>query len=448
MRVKKFCRFFFLSGLTFCYACVGQRASLLPSSMQSPEVPPALPPQSGKEESFSEQVLRGFFPYRQGPPQVPGLTPGTALSRGNWQLAEKIVPAEILAALRDGAFTILVQDTSDLPVNPEYITATLEHARDVALDTTGNLTGYQAGLPFPLLDPADPHAGLKAAWNARHADAGDSLQRLESLQVRGETGEYEYGFSFFYAQAHGMHRAKPERNIAEWGAEGIFYKEFMQVHHPLPSITIHPQLGLVHLRYWHDEDTRPVSQWYITGYHTIHRQLTLVYDPESSAWRFPVLYEDLVGSYLHAYQWRFLGTQVALVPGFIQGATPLFGGQHVGYPLDPWELRTVHIVEAVPRRAEHPYGRKVFFFDQQTFAPLYVLIYDRQGKNWRTGFFCYAQPKSYPGGEDVRVPILIGRSWIDFTINRTVVSLVSDAVYNKPLPPEFFTRANMIRKGK
>ena len=416
--------------------------------MQASAVSATASPASEKEEPFSEQVLRVFFPYRQGPPQVSGIVPGTAVSRGNWQIAEKVLPPEILSAVRDGELTILVQDTSDLPVSPEYITATVEHARGVSLDETGNLLQYRAGLPFPVLDPADPYAGLKAAWNARYADSGDSVQRLESLQLRSGTGEYEYGFSFFYARRYGMHRVKPERDIAEWAAEGILYKEFMQVLHPVPSITIHPQLGLVHLRYWPDEDTRLVAQWYITGFLTINKLLTLVYNPESSAWRFPVLFEDLVGSYLYAYQWRLLGTHVALVPGFVQGTAPLFGGQHAGYPLDPWELRTVYVVEAVPRRSEHPYGRKVFFFDQQTFAPLYVLIYDHQGKHWRTGFFSYAHPGSYPGGKDVRAPILIGRSWIDFTLDQAAVDLVSEAVYNKPLPPEFFTRANMIRKGK
>jgi len=416
--------------------------------MQTTESSPATTPASGKEESFADRVLRNFFPYRQGPPQIPGIVSGTALSRGNWQLAEKVVPSEMLDALRDGGLTILVQDTSDLPVNPEYITATIDSAHNVSLDEAGNLVHYQAGLPFPLLDSADPQAGLKAAWNVRYADIGDSVQRFESLQLRSGTDEYEYGFSFFYARAYGMHRAKPERNIAEWTEGGILYKEFMQVLHPVPSISIHPQLGLVHLRYWHDEDMRQVLQWYITGYLSIHRLVTLVYSPEASAWRFPVLYEDLAGTYLHAYQWRFLATQVALVPGFVQGTLPLFGGQHAGYPLDPWELRTVYVVEAVPRRAEHPYGRKVFFLDQQTFAPLYVLIYDRQGKHWRTGFFSYAHPEFYPGGKEVRVPILIGRSWVDFTIDRATVNLVSDAVYNQPLPPEFFSRANMIRKGK
>jgi hypothetical protein len=448
MRIMRLWWFSCLSGILLCGACGGGGVALLPTSMQAAATSPAARPAEGQEAPFAERALRSFFPYQQGPPHITGIIVGTALAPGNWQLAQDVLPPEILNAVRDGSLTILVQDTSDLPVSPEYITATIEHAGDVSLDETGNLRQYQAGLPFPQLDPADPQAGLKAAWNARYADSGDAVQRWESLQLRSDMGEYEYEFSFFYARAYGMHRAKPERDITEWTKEGIWYKEFMQVLHPAPSITIHPQLGLVHLRYWHDEDTRPVSQWCITGFLTINKNVTLVYNPESSAWRFPVLYEDLVGGYLHSYQWRLLSTQVALVPGFVQGTAPLFGGQYSGYPLDPWELRTVYVVEAIPRRAEHPYGRKVFFFDQQTFAPLYVLIYDRQGKHWRTNFFSYAHPNAYPGGAEVRVPILIGRSWIDFTIDRAVVDLVSEAVYNKPLPPEFFTRANMLPKGK
>ena len=138
---------------------------------------------------------------------------------------------------------------------------------------------------------------------------------------------------------------------------------------------------------------------------------------------------------------------IALVPGFVKGTEPLFGGVRGGYPLDPWELRTVYVVEAIPRHTTHPYGRKVFCFDQQTFAPFYTFAYDQQGKLWRTEFLRYANPDFYPGGKDVRVPILIGRSWLDYISNRVILNTVTGAVYNQPLPAEFFTKSNMIQKG-
>lgn len=433
------------------WACTGRHlasspvAGPLPTQAASSAVVHLSRPEGA---SFTDRVLHNFFPYRQGPPHLPALPPGTALSSGNWAVAAGVLAPEILSAVRDGEFTILVQETSDIPVSPEYINATLAHAAEVTLSDHGRLLGYQAGLPFPVLETADPAAGLKAAWNARYADRGDAAQWYESLQVRNNEGEYQYGFSFFYARAYGMHRARPERDIPEWKAEGILYKEFMQVLHPTPAITVHPRLGLVHLLYWYDQDTRPVGQWYISGYLSLNRLLMLVYNPKSSAWRFPLLYEDLIGTYIHTYQWHLRDVTVALVPGFVQGTEPLLGGRRAGYPLDPWELRTVYIVEAVPRREGHPYGRKLFVFDQQTFVPLYILIYDRAGKHWRTGFYCYAHPAYYPGAGEVRVPILIGRSWIDVRAERATIALVNDARYNHPLPPDFFTLANMIRKGK
>jgi hypothetical protein len=48
----------------------------------------------------------------------------------------------------------------------------------------------------------------------------------------------------------------------------------------------------------------------------------------------------------------------------------------------------------------------------------------------------------------VRVPILIGRAWIDYAADRATLALVEQAIYNKPLPPDFFTLANMMRKSK
>ena len=174
-----------------------------------------------------------------------------------------------------------------------------------------------------VLDPADSQAGLKAAWNARYADSGDSVQRLESLEVRNTCRGLSIWVFFFFCARLWHASSQAERNIPAWEAEGILYKEFMQVHHPAPAITIHPLLGLVHLWYWHDHEKRPVNQWYIMGFLSINRLRTLVYDPEASAWRFPILHEDLFGTYTHTYQWRLLDTRVALVPGFVQGAQPL-----------------------------------------------------------------------------------------------------------------------------
>lgn len=37
------------------------------------------------------------------------------------------------------------------------------------------LGNYVAGRPFPLLDPQDPQAGLKAVWNLRYRDPEEKM---------------------------------------------------------------------------------------------------------------------------------------------------------------------------------------------------------------------------------------------------------------------------------
>src|SRR5262245_60673863 len=107
---------------------------------------------------------------RNGGSEVAGITPGTAVSSDNWQIAQEVLSRSILDAVREGEMTILVQETSDLPASAEYMNATREYSPHVALDKDGNLVNYRAGLPFPTIDPVDPQAGLKIAWNTRYAD--------------------------------------------------------------------------------------------------------------------------------------------------------------------------------------------------------------------------------------------------------------------------------------
>ncbi len=41
-----------------------------------------------------------------------------------------------------------------------------------------------AGLPFPLIDPRDPRAGEKVAWNLRYQDEGETKQYWSTNEHR------------------------------------------------------------------------------------------------------------------------------------------------------------------------------------------------------------------------------------------------------------------------
>ena len=115
-------------------------------------------------------IQQAFYPYAVEKPALAGLEPGTSISADSWQAAESYLPVEILDKIKAGEFAFSIQETTDLPVSEAYIEATRQHAGQVRIGDDGELSGYVAGLPFPMLDPADPQAGEKAAWNVRHRD--------------------------------------------------------------------------------------------------------------------------------------------------------------------------------------------------------------------------------------------------------------------------------------
>lgn len=107
--------------------------------------------------------------------QNDGLKPGMTLDQSNWQLAEGLLPPEILAHYKDGGY---VNKIVDWPVGsfnwpPPFKEASEKNAGQFKLSETGtvvlNSTGEQPdfimGRPFPVIDANDPQAGAKLIWN-------------------------------------------------------------------------------------------------------------------------------------------------------------------------------------------------------------------------------------------------------------------------------------------
>ena len=75
--------------------------------------------------------------------------------------------------------------------------------------------------------------------------------------------------------------------------------------------------------------------------------------------------------------WRYIGTKVALHVASTRNESPQFHGPLSTIPLDRWQLRPCHVVEAIPRWDGHPYGRRLMFIDQQTYSVVMTLVFDR-----------------------------------------------------------------------
>lgn len=394
-------------------------------------------------ETPATVIQQMFHPYAGEKPSAAGLAPGTMVSKDSWEAAQSYLPPEILDKVKAGELAFAVQDTTDLPVSEAYIEATKKHAEQVKISADGELEGYVSGLPFPVLDPADPQAGLKAAWNLRHRDFGDTFQAWNTFRILPESGSADREMENYYVIAYGMHRPQTDGgNPNKWEKDGVLYKEF---YHILTPFDLKNTISLKH-RYVRDQAND--DNWTYTPASRKIRKVIVKH--EDALYDSGYLNEDGFGfwGYVRSYTWKFLGARRLLAPVGIKAVSTTYGGRGNWYPVDLWELREMLVLEGTPKASDHPYSKRVLYIDQQMFAPVYTLLYDREGKHQKTLFELYGNPKHNPGNEQVRVPLWVGETMIDHQSNVAAITTITKVVYNAPLPDDFFNLDKIAARGQ
>ncbi|MBI3303236.1 MAG: DUF1329 domain-containing protein [Deltaproteobacteria bacterium] len=390
-------------------------------------------------------TLGQFHPYSRGGPHVPGLEPGVTLSQANAQLAREVLPDEVLRLLAAGNLEITIQETTDLPPRPLYIDATLQYSQGVSLNGGRTLGNYRAGVPFPLLDPADPQAGEKLAWNLRYRDLGETVEMWPTTREVTSSGGVEHSNHGHMRIRFGMYRPNPADNDSQWQEQGIFMK------HSFELLAPSDQEGAMNIRVIYDDDGRPTEQWrYSPQNRRTHKDYTNYVAPIGGTYE--MLQEEqppfFFQGYLHNYRWAFLGARVMLVPGFSKTPELRFGGKQGWYPQVPWELRHVLVLECTPHNS-HPFGRRVLFLDQQTYTPLLILTYDPAGAFVRLVITAHAHPNFHPGSNGVHLPMMAGVAFINYAKDRATLMIAGDsAAYNRPLAAQRFELMEILRRGK
>jgi Protein of unknown function (DUF1329) len=126
------------------------RAQTPPTS--APAAPPALP--SGSPSASARQ------PDGEGA----ALAAGTIISAANQDRFKRFLPEAAVFALAHG-FAIKVMPARRLEWSAGFERATEKYSPQVGLDGKDRLRNYIAGLPFPLVNPTDPKAAIKIAYN-------------------------------------------------------------------------------------------------------------------------------------------------------------------------------------------------------------------------------------------------------------------------------------------
>ncbi len=394
-----------------------------------------------ESDTVQERIRTVFFPYRQGPSHVEGITLGMKIDATNFQVAKSVLPPEILTPLAAGDFTITVQETTDLPVRQEYVEATLKYYGQVSVGE-GELQHYGAGRPFPLIDPQDPEAGEKAAWNMRYRDQGETAQMWATNEMRNAGGATERTQSFYFVSMYGMHRPEADKNISQWEQQGVYAKQYSRMLAPA-DMEGNQILSLVY-----NDNTLSDDQWVYDP--RTRRTRKIVYNPYDAPGGGETLIEDRSGflGHIHHYDWKYVGEQVVLVPAPIKATEVTWGGKGNWYPLDPWELRRVVVVECTPKGSHPLYSRRVLYIDVQTSVVLYALTYDHAGTHKRSFLMVYRHPDFNPWDNTDWFAQVAAQSSIDYQRDRATIFQIHKILYNRPISESRFSVMALMLYGK
>jgi hypothetical protein len=392
-----------------------------------------------------DALQTSFHPYATALPQVEGINPGQIIDQQNWQLAEHVLPPEISRLVQAGDFSILVQETTDLPPRETYIIATAEQFAGVSLDGGYKIERYKGGRPFPVIDLSDSRAGEKAAWNLRYRDVPDTMEMrgtMEGVNNSGTIDRYNIGRMRI---RYGMHRVGDETNDPQWESSGVRLKASFE------SLAPSDSEGNMRITTFYDDEHQPSDDLSYSPQNRRTRKGYVNMLMRMGGGRYDVLQEEqppfFFSGYLHEYTWTYKGEQVMLLPGFLKADHLTFGGKNNWYPNTPWELRKVVVLESTPKGA-HPYSKRIFYIDSQTYTPLCVLSYDPQGSFIRLSLIVHGNPDFSSGSNGIRLPIPLGASWVNFSQDHGYHMVAHEPTFNQDFSPRRFELMELLRKGK
>lgn len=354
------------------------------------------------------------------------VSPGDVITYENREQVRALFPETLwqhaVSSYPDLHLTIV--PTEDYRPHDKFVEATARHACQTTLDERGMLAGHIAGEAFPFspwsqeatghacdLRDDDPAIALKLAWNVnRRWFGGGSLIQDWGWSFTRDNGEDFWKLAQgTYRRTYFSHRADllPDSTQITDDTD-VLWAEFIDTFTPFD---LRGQRSLI-FRY-RDSIERNDDAWaYLPQLRRARRLSTS--EKSDSALGSEMTYEDslLFSGYIWDQDWRFLGERSMLgaldsnrvcfpknVPGWrdremaVPGTREQFEACRFGpfrtLPLidERWQERRAIALEQSPRNPNHPFSRKVLWYDKETYAPLASFAYDREGKPSRIVWF-------------------------------------------------------------
>jgi hypothetical protein len=321
------------------------------------------------------------------PQPEPQFMPGDTMTYKDIEKLKPFIPREFWPHLLFEGMDIRIVKPRDLSPPKHYLEATKKLSPQVKLGPKGELINYIAGFPFPpeTIQPDDPQAGLKLAWDFNHRWWGEGIGASRfAFDLMSSDGKVERNFqgqAKWYIYSHRTDLEDTNYAIPVKGAEDFESKEWVTILGPFDV----KDTTFCFFRY--NDPFKQDDAWAFVPALRRVRRMSAAARADSfmgSEWNFDD-FLNFSGKVL-AREWKYLGRKKVLEPvGRRVYQVGHYGGQFNVVPLrDDWQLVDTFIVEVKPKWERHPYAQKVIYFDAQNITSTYASCYDKKGELWKT----------------------------------------------------------------
>ncbi len=358
------------------------------------------------------------------------------LDSNNWQQAQGLLPEVVLNRVRNGDYWYTVQ-----PVEPEkfkqnysqeFWAASEANAGKYDIDeetcglkdvNTGRMPEHSFGYPFPHIDPKDPQAGCKMAWNFAAANAMAGGQGATfTLNGIDTNGEFKRIKVWLHANSYWGRQGGPINNPDGLRATSLT--------NALEPQDIDGVAGLT--KRLNDWTTQDQIWFYVPQTRRVRRvNAATRSDPIAGM---DIFADDLncYGGKVEYYKWKLTGEQDILAPvlspePLLQRKTdsptrfevdvPYFRGAYEtpGAKGVPWLIvenlkmipRPVWILEGESEDPYYNFGKVIMFMDKDMYRIYWKLVHNRAGEYFYNAMCAYHWSVSEDGTFSAVAPNMV-----------------------------------------
>jgi hypothetical protein len=365
--------------------------------------------------------------------------PGTIIDRNNLdKFAEALTPAMSYPIAHGLSIKVVPSQRVEWPA--PYQQATEKYSGQVSLDENDSLKNYVAGLPFPNIDPADPKAPVKIAYNWRWGPFIPEQVSFSNLASRTFNFQGD-GLSFLRDSANPDFRNEQTcdqaivlRRAHRLGADSI--GDGAAESAPLwedRGDQCGPEQGKFIALLYPQAHRQPDSYVYLQATRKWRRLAIATVPNQSCSYTCSQIYMEYAPPETRVYSWKLAGMRTVLGcldagAAFEESSSAMRFGQITCEP------RSVYVLEMLPAATGSDVLKARVYLDSETYVYLGGEIFRDQKPDLSSAF--WMKDKSSSGrlvlAADLYVPDDRAATflWLDMRSRQTFDNQIADELFN------------------